>query len=43
MLATLAFGAFAECVGNGVRIYGHFHPRVINPYIAQQVILVLTP
>lgn len=43
LLATLAFGSWCECVGNGVRIYGHFHPEVVNPYIAQQVILVLTP
>lgn len=43
LLATLAFGSWCECVGNGLRIYGHFHPTVINPYIAQQCILVLTP
>ncbi|MCO5590225.1 hypothetical protein L7F22_044194 [Adiantum nelumboides] len=43
LLATLAFGSWCECVGNGIRIYGHFHPEIINPYIAQQVILVLTP
>lgn len=43
LLATLAFGSWCECVGNGVRIYGHFHTNVTNPYIAQQVILVLTP
>lgn len=43
LLATLAFGAWCECVGNGLRIYGHFHTDIVNPYIAQQVILVLTP
>ncbi|PWN36562.1 RTA1-domain-containing protein [Meira miltonrushii] len=43
LLATLAFGSWCECVGNAIRIYGHFHPSAINPYIAQQVILVLTP
>ncbi|MCO5590224.1 hypothetical protein L7F22_044193 [Adiantum nelumboides] len=43
LLATLAFGSWCECVGNGIRIYGHFHPDVTDPYIAQQCILVLTP
>lgn len=43
LLGTLAFGSWCECVGNGVRIYGHFHPEVTDPYIAQQCILVLTP
>jgi hypothetical protein len=32
-----------ECAGNGIRIYGHFSPDVVNAYISQQVILVLTP
>ncbi|PWN36563.1 RTA1-domain-containing protein [Meira miltonrushii] len=43
LLGTLAFGSWCECVGNGVRIYGHYHPDVTDPYIAQQCILVLTP
>lgn len=42
-LFTLAFGSWCECVGNGLRIYGHFHPKNEDPYIAQQCILVLTP
>lgn len=42
-LFTLVFGCFAEAVGNGIRIYSHFEPRMIDPYIAQQVILVVTP
>ncbi|CAO1620573.1 unnamed protein product [Parajaminaea phylloscopi] len=42
-LIVLVIGCIAEAVGNGVRIYGHFEPKVIDPYIAQQVILVVTP
>jgi len=36
-MLVVAFGAFCECVGNGIRIYGHFHAQVVDPYIAQQV------
>lgn len=43
MLATLGFGAALECAGNAIRIGGHFSPDNVNAYIAQQVILVLTP
>lgn len=43
VLATLGVGAVFECAGNAVRIYGHWHADVVDPYIAQQVILVLTP
>ncbi|UZJ53515.1 hypothetical protein CBS101457_002835 [Exobasidium rhododendri] len=43
LLATLGLGSIFECAGNGLRIYGHFHTRVVNAYIAQEVILVLTP
>lgn len=40
-MLVVAFGAFCECVGNGLRIYGHFHSQVTDPYIAQQVSSVL--
>lgn len=43
MLATLAFGSLLECAGNAIRIYSHFDSNNVNAYIAQQVILVLTP
>lgn len=42
-LLILVFGCIAEAGGNAIRVYGHFQPREINPYIAQQVILVVTP
>ncbi|PWN29830.1 RTA1 like protein, partial [Jaminaea rosea] len=42
-LLVLVFGCIAESAGNGIRIYGHFDARAIDPYIAQQVILVVTP
>lgn len=42
-LSILVFGCIAEAAGNGIRIYGHFEGRTIDPYIAQQVILVVTP
>lgn len=35
--AHSSFSHRSEATGNGIRIYGHFHQRVVNPYIAQQV------
>jgi hypothetical protein len=43
LLATLGVGAVFECVGNAIRIYSHFNSENVNAYIAQQVVLVLTP
>ena len=43
LLATLGYGSLLECVGNAMRVYGHFEPTNVDAYIAQQVILVLTP
>lgn len=43
LLATLGAGSFLECCGNAIRIGGHFDSHNVNAYIAQQVILVLTP
>lgn len=31
------------CPSTPRRLYGHYYPETINPYIAQQVFLVLTP
>lgn len=42
-MAILVFGCVAEAAGNNIRIWGHFKPLDITPYIAQQVILVVTP
>ncbi|PWN50842.1 RTA1-domain-containing protein [Violaceomyces palustris] len=39
----LPFACFAETVGHALRVYGHFYPMNKDPYIAMQVILVLTP
>lgn len=42
-LLFLVFACLAEAGGNGVRVYGHFQPDAVNPYMAQQIILVITP
>lgn len=42
---VIVFGSALECAGNALRIQGHFHYLSINinPYIAMQVIVVMTP
>ncbi|CAO1613064.1 unnamed protein product [Sympodiomycopsis kandeliae] len=42
-LLLLVFACLAEAGGNGVRAFGHFKPEEVNPYMAQQIILVITP
>ncbi|PWN25143.1 RTA1 like protein, partial [Jaminaea rosea] len=42
-LIVLALGAGFETAGNALRIYGHFYATVTDPYIAMQVLVVVTP
>ncbi|UZJ53744.1 hypothetical protein CBS101457_003064 [Exobasidium rhododendri] len=43
LLGTVGVGAAFECAGHTIRIYSHWHPGFDDPYIAQQVLLVITP
>lgn len=42
-LMVLVLGAALETAGNALRCYGHFHPATVDPYIAMQCIVVVTP
>lgn len=39
----MPLGALAECGGYIARIYGHTHDRLRDPYVAMEVLLVVTP
>lgn len=42
-LIVLAIGAGLETAGNALRIHGHYSSVDVNPYIAMQVLVVVTP
>ncbi|CAO1622808.1 unnamed protein product [Parajaminaea phylloscopi] len=42
-LIVVAIGAGLETAGNALRIYGHYNGHGVNPYIAMQCIVVVTP
>ncbi|SPO39944.1 uncharacterized protein PSFLO_05426 [Pseudozyma flocculosa] len=42
-MAVFTLGCLLETAGHALRIWGHFEPFLVNPYIAMQCILVITP
>ncbi|PWN47362.1 RTA1-domain-containing protein [Violaceomyces palustris] len=42
-LLVLVLGCLAEAGGHALRIYGHHDPFPKNPFVAMQVLLVITP
>lgn len=42
-LIVLAVGAGFETAGNALRVYGHYETQPQDPYIAMQVLVVVTP
>ncbi|CAO1630342.1 unnamed protein product [Sympodiomycopsis kandeliae] len=42
-LIVLALGAGFETAGIALRVYGHHDPHAVDPYIAEQVLTVVTP
>lgn len=39
----LFFGSALETAGNALRVAGHYSPAATNPYIAMQVLVIITP